>query len=252
MAEKEDHGSDLLELSLQVAAPTVAEPTVTNHAEFDDVRILVQEGLLDEAKRRIRARLAQSPDWVQGRVLLEEIHERELEDLLRRPEITQTRLPTLPPIQSLVDRLESDLGILPSLFPEVPDGSTPEFVVAVLEQTQDFGPSMQQDLGIAFLEMGAFKLAGLLFQRSSVQALKQDPVDHRRWASGRLLELLALIENQEASQAIPELLGLWTLDTLTETERQDCARLLAKAYRRTGDLEHAERWEQLVNRVEAV
>jgi hypothetical protein len=250
MAEKEDHGSDLLELSLQVNASANASSTVASHSEFDDVRILVREGLLDEAKRRIRARLAQSPDWVQGRELLEEIHERELEDLLKRPEISERVKPphredashgSLP---SLISRLEADLGISPRVYAEGGKRAKADFLDSVLRQTKDLNGSVIQDLGIGFLEMGLPDVAAALFRRSA-------EVESGLEIQNRLLELLAWIEQGRHADSIPELLALWTRDPIADSARKDCARLLSRAYRLGENTNESQRWHHVWLQMEA-
>lgn len=257
MQEKEDHGSDLLELSTQVpadqktegshSAPDVA-PDIT-----DDVRILIQEGLLDEAKKRIRQSLVQNPDWIQGRVFLEEIHDRELEDLLKRPELAAlgTQKPETVSVMRIMRELDRDLQLSMDLWTGASSAAQETFSATLLNSLVDTPASVALDLGIACFEMGLLETSLQLFGRARATALSTSEPDPTLANCAQLLSAQTLIECRRENQAIPDLLVLWAKGELSSQEQAVCAYLLGQAFETQGNLVEAHRWLQEAARLDS-
>lgn len=149
--------------------------------KLESARILLNEGLLEEGKKVLRKILIQDPHNVVARKRLEEVHEKELQQIFgdsapRRPTLGATKADTEVTrsfdtdqlIQNLDLDLQLGLGDLrPSLFhsdePAL-TGPLPKWDLKLDEHLSGLSSKDRLDVGIAFLEMGFYKQASAQFQ----------------------------------------------------------------------------------------
>lgn len=206
-----DLGDDLLEFtaSSKLEAPIPREPSedsaIISEDEFakpipasevedqlQSARILLGEGLTDEAKKILRRILITDPHHVLARQTLNGIHELELKQIFgEERKIPSLRKRRSEPVLSDLDAdrimrsLDRDLGL--GMFAETA-GSNPtpgfpmaadpkaleEYSEALERQLRDATGQDRMDLGIAFLEMGVPELAERQF-RVACRILVSDP-----------------------------------------------------------------------------
>lgn len=182
-----DLGDDLLEKTRVVEVPTSAnsDPFESNltPAEIEDrfqsARILLSEGLVDEAKKLFRKILVAQEDHAGAQQGLREIHERELKQIFGgSPEVRNSMMgrgdaPVSAPREKpeeILRKLDEDLGLgvfsseapppyghAMSLFQD--RNAMDRFCRDLDAWTAGTGTRERMDLGIAFLEMGLYDLA---------------------------------------------------------------------------------------------
>jgi tetratricopeptide (TPR) repeat protein len=190
-----DLGEDLLEKTAmlrlpyasrtQITPPEEPEPTLVESPitadqiqdQIQSARILMGEGILEEAKRVLRRILLFATGEIEAKQLLEEIHEIELKQIFGEAEnprrrIRRRREPEAAEVRadSVMRELDRDLRL--GLFAE--DGSDSAAIELSLFEDRRaldiFGDKMDRDfaaspaserldLGIAFMEMGLYSLA---------------------------------------------------------------------------------------------
>ena len=192
-----DLGEDLLETTqaLQGAAPVDESNGATGSSgrraftpeeitdQMASVRILLNEGLLDEAKRILRGIVLSQPSHVSARKKLEEVHALELKHIFGESHrssraIKREPLPTRAESEEVMRVLDRDLNL--GVFGDGDAGESAAMEIRLFgSQTamEEFGvkldrdlracmPRDRMDIGIAFLEMGLFELAGRQFRVS--------------------------------------------------------------------------------------
>ncbi|NDG84340.1 MAG: hypothetical protein EBX52_04785 [Proteobacteria bacterium] len=131
--------------SIQERAPTPDE-------DVDSARILLQEGLLEEAKKLLHKVLIHHPGFVRAVEQLDSVRAEELNLILNRS--ASVRAPKGRPEnpESIIRRLEKDLGVV--LLDEAGelDPSRENWVHGHRDS-----PRQAFDLGVAFFEMGCFR-----------------------------------------------------------------------------------------------
>ncbi len=151
---------------------------------MESVRILLNESLLDEAKRILRQIILAQPSHVAARKKLQEVHELELKSIFgesRRPKRATQRepVPSRAESEDVMRSLDRDLEL--GVFADGDAGEAAAIEVSLFGSRQamnEFAEKLESDLrscgardrmdiGIAFLEMGLFELAARQFRASN-------------------------------------------------------------------------------------
>jgi tetratricopeptide (TPR) repeat protein len=136
----------------KASAPSSVEVTrVSRDGELQSAKILFQEGLLDEAKKKLYQILIAFPNYPSAVELLARIRDGEMKGLLRQtvPTAHGKKLKTEDP-ERIIEKLNSDLGL--DLQMEGFDPARENWV----SQT-DLSSRGHYDLGVAFFEMGCYR-----------------------------------------------------------------------------------------------
>jgi tetratricopeptide (TPR) repeat protein len=124
---------------------------VSSEDELQSAKILFQEGLLEEAKKKLFQILIAAPNYQRAHDLLKQIQSHELKSLLgptpnhQRPKKTKTEDPVL-----IIDQLNADLGLGLDLNGFDPDQEN-WVIQTELSAREHF------DVGVAFFEMGCYR-----------------------------------------------------------------------------------------------
>lgn len=185
-----DLGEDLLDgptrTGVSAPAQTRSPSPPLKIQEIDDqlhsARILIQENLLDEAKKILRQVAIHYPDSRMARHLLTEIHEIELKTLLTEdPSIRKRRRFDEPQMEQVGDpkerikKLDADLKLGMSQDSSNPDSTTLIGDLGGAKSFERFSNSIEEqfaggtvrerlDIAIAFHEMGLKKLTARLLK----------------------------------------------------------------------------------------
>jgi tetratricopeptide (TPR) repeat protein len=119
--------------------------------EVESARILFNEGLIDEAKKRLFRVLTQIPKYEPARKLLAQIDEVELKKLFQH-QPTHRRAPPTEDIDAVLATLDRDLG----LALEHSEDAAPENWHTEVVGGKILSPRELYDLGIAFHQMGFY------------------------------------------------------------------------------------------------
>lgn len=231
-----DLGEDLIEATRVLARAEAAAETEAD--EFQKGEILLNERLLDDAKKVFRKILRQDPSHEGARRRLDEISKIELQDLLggeaskKRLGSFGTQVDETP--EQVLERLEKDLHIsvakaelkpIPDLFKD--QSSLAKYSEHVLNTVTALTPRDRIDVGIAHLEMGLFDVAQAIFE--TVVRYEDYKV------TGMYLLGLSLIYGGKAIEASIRLEPLARDLTLLESQKADFLYLMALAFERLHD-----------------
>lgn len=126
------------------------EPTrLSSFDELESAKILFQEGLFEEAKKKLHQILIVFPNFKIARALLEKIHAQEEKILLQgnpKPSSVKTKKEDA---YQILKKLEFDLGI--ELDLDTPFTKAEQWV-----NDESLDPKEHYDLGVAFFEMECF------------------------------------------------------------------------------------------------
>lgn len=201
--------------------PNQTGPNKTGTDQVEDLlsgaEILVNEGLWEDAKRRVRAVLVVERDNLRAWNLLNRIHEQELKQIFAASEVAtegaairvEAPMP-VPEVDALIARLDRDLGLglEADLLPEFmrDEASRKVYAERVAADTAGLAPTDRVDLGVSFLEMGLPEVASKLFRlarRDALEGTRPDGAFARgaAWlvacaelAAGRGFEAICVIE----------------------------------------------------------
>lgn len=221
-----DLGEDLLE-------PTrVVEPSKSGSSEdeLQSARILMGEGLWDQAKQALHQALRYNPENKTAKMLLEEIQQRELETLLARPSPAATPETSEEDIELILKKLDDDwnLGLLEDVSPRLTlvstDEARRELVAAVERQAVGMTPRDRTDLAVAFLQMDMPEPAvSLLAPLAS------------RMDAGAALYCRALLQAERAFDCAELLESRLRSEDVSGDLRTEMEYLLARARERLGE-----------------
>ncbi len=171
---------DSSELGASAGQSSAQQPEAVWDSEdqFESARILVGEGLLDEAKKVLRKILIRDPGHIPSRQKLDEIHETELRQMFGDSSSSTRRIwnrgpgeedPAETPLSAdeVMLRLEKDLelGVLEGFETGGSlDDQFGAFGIDVDAAMSGASSRDRLDTGIAFLEMGLYGLACRQFQ----------------------------------------------------------------------------------------
>ncbi len=126
--------------------PSLAYPQARPNDECESAKILVNEGLIDEAKKLLFRVLANHPNYAPAKKLLNEIGELELKEIFKLSSHASSRS-AVEDVDQLIQSLDQDLGL--GLKPTQQDNAQSVFI-----PISGLSPQEHLDLAIAYLEMG--------------------------------------------------------------------------------------------------
>jgi tetratricopeptide (TPR) repeat protein len=137
---------------------TLEEPKALPEDEVESARILVREGLVEEAKKTLYKVLAYKPDFRPALEILKQIEAIELKELFRESPLGSSRKknPVMEDIDSLIESLDRDLGLGLNADVASPDANQEIWNAVVDSNSADLDSQARFDLGVAFYEMGCY------------------------------------------------------------------------------------------------
>ncbi|MGK5087784.1 hypothetical protein WDW86_09515 [Bdellovibrionota bacterium FG-2] len=269
-----DLGEDLLDDSpivlpevLEVSAPLTAPPE-TSDDEFESARILLSEGLVEDAKKILRKLLRSDTEkkgnTVAVREMLDRIQKTELDELIRGNGQLRARFRSLGPLEkgalsevdseALMRKLDQDFGL--GLFPDrtSEQSSHPLALFGSQEAMDQFATKLEGDLkdasvqdrldvGIAFLEMGLYILAGRQFEA----AIR---IGHPPSMPALALLSYAWLLAERPFEAIGVLQPHLGKTELTQEEKLEFFYLMGRAHESLHKLESAFFWYQKIQEMD--
>jgi tetratricopeptide (TPR) repeat protein len=202
---------------------------------LENARILMNEGLLDDAKRILHRIIVIEPRNLQAKRLLEDIHDLELKEIfldapkrrgvfrnsLLRSDSFETKLDTL----EIIKKLDADLEL--NFLVEA--SKKPIYVV-----DEDLTPNDHIDIGIGFFEIGLMDSAIRHFQKALSES--EDP-----YVPACLLAQTYIHEGKgfDATQILEPLLSQ---EDLTIEDKIEVYYLLGRSYALMNDYTRASQW----------
>ncbi len=250
----------------QVSAEENAEEKTED--ELESARILISEGLVDDAKKILRKLLrtasGKKGNTVAVRQMLERIQKTEIDELIRGSGQLRARFRSLGPLkkevfsevdsETLMKKLDQDFNL--GLYPDrASDQSAHPFALFGSQEAMDqFSSKIEGDLktsstrdhldvGIAFLEMGLFVLAARQFETAVKMA---DPPSMPALALLSYAWLLA----ERPFEAIGVLQPHLGKDELTENEKLEFFYLMGRAHEALQKMEVAFLWYQKIQEMD--
>lgn len=193
-----DLGEDLLEAARQPKTPppkpdTYSEIEVKDSADaVHSAEILMQEGLIDDAKKLMRGVLREDPHHVPAKKLLQQIQDQEIKLLLRATDhdSKKKRKPEESlSLHAMLTNLERNLGV------SFQEGQADKIL---FESEVQLGSKDRLDIGIALSEMG--QLDSAIDQFRKVAQTYTD--DRNLYVAANVLLISALIEMGSGYEAI--------------------------------------------------
>ncbi|NDD92136.1 hypothetical protein EBZ37_08635 [bacterium] len=178
-----DLGDDLLESTRTSVSDTQQSLTVpvrnvhpeqASNEELESARILMSEGLWDEAKEALHRSLRHHSENRLARKLLEEVHARELQELLDRPHRAEPSGIVEEDVAGVLKKLEEDwhlgldVGESSRLSLVASQEAHQELARCVSEQALTMSAREKADLAIGFLQMELPEIALSLLQSGSL------------------------------------------------------------------------------------
>lgn len=217
-------------------------------------KILMGEGLLEDAKKTLRRVLRLDPPNLSARDRLEEIQRIEIKRLLGQEESAtgggflrakkKKVEPALEDGESVAAALERDLGIVPTaeelFFAEESDREA--FFKNLEGLCAGATPQDRIDLGIGFLEMEFYDVAVRMFRAAAVA----EPGERR----ARALLATAWVAKGNGFEAISELETLIADQSAPSEERIDYGYLAGRAQELLQNFDMAVRWYRAVMQIE--
>jgi tetratricopeptide (TPR) repeat protein len=264
-------GDDLLEKTAAIVRPTHAgnaggeEDEATNVRlpapapeaipdQLESARILVNEGIVEEAKRVLRRILLAAPNHIEAKRMLDEIHETELKQIFgetggarRRPGRREPESSIEASADLVLRDLDRDLklGLGLSLFED--RAAMEAFGERMDREFASSSASDRVDMGIAFLEMDLHDLAARHFSAAVQRLEAEEASDDEDCEPERLLSATGLLAYSlvlggkafEATIAMQQLLG----DAQIQRESKlDLIYLMGRAYEAMEKPEAADAW----------
>lgn len=236
----------------------IAPEQIADHLQ--SARILMGEGILEDAKRILRRVLLADPSRLEARKMLEGIHEIELKQIFGESETPRRRL-RLPQTEvevsaeTVMRGLDRDLKL--GIFGDNGgEGLEPQLSLfkdrAAMEEfgrhmDRDFAahPAPERiDLGIAFLEMGLASLAVRHFQAAinQLRLVHQDASASDPLIAAAGLLAYALILDARAFEATIQLQPLLNDVDIDRPRKLDLIYLMGRAFEAMGKGEDACQW----------
>ncbi len=203
---------------------------------FQSAKILVQEGILEDAKRILRQILRFDSNQVNAKKLLEELGQQELKAMLGDSSTKNREGLSLEELDSeqVMRFLDADLGL--GIF------SDPEFTENLDQELATLTPKDRIDIGIAFLEMGLYDLAARQFLVAKREA-------HQFLVASSLLAYSLIMAGRayEATHHLEPILGD---SEFPATEKIDLIYLMGRAYEQLRRPDLAFQWYEQVFQVD--
>jgi tetratricopeptide (TPR) repeat protein len=226
------------------------------------VKILIGEGFLEDAKRILRKIILSDEGNIPARKKLEEIHEKELEQIFTD---TENRRPSrfddeeedpLPKVDSefLMRAMDRDLGL--GVFEDGQAGepmalekrlfggqdAVEKFAKTLETVLGPLGPRDRMDLGVAFFEMELFDLAARQFEAASHEPELED--------SATAMLAQALILGDRAFEALLVLEPMIGITTVPREQKLEYMYLMGRANERLRKFDAALNWFRLVHEID--
>lgn len=136
----------------------LSETKVISEEDVENARILVREGLVEEAKKVLYRVLGYKPGLRAAQELLKQIEAIELKDLFRDHPSPSARKPSsaIEDIDRLIETLDRDLGLGLNEVGPTTDAQKEIWNAAVNGATGELDAKARFDLGVAFFEMGCY------------------------------------------------------------------------------------------------
>ncbi len=216
-------------------------PKASAKDDVESAKILVQEGLLDEAKRLLHRVLITHPSYSRASKLLKEIQKTELDQILNRSRGYGSERKKLEHPDRVLKKLEADLGIS---LEGAADGLDPKKENWIHGVSLDFRERF--DLAIAFYEMGCYRDA----DREAAEALRQYRVENssldETGVSIVALRAETLIRLEEAFEAKLFLMSILNEPEISHELKLPLYYLAARSEEMTGGYAEAKAWLQKV------
>ena len=131
--------------------PSLDATRVTRESELQSAKILFQEGLLDEAKKKLYQILIAAPNYTPAHDLLKLIQDGEVKGLLSQSVPNQrAKKIKVEDTDGIIQKLNADLGL--GLDVRDFDPERENWITGV-----DLSSREHYDLGVAFFEMGCYR-----------------------------------------------------------------------------------------------
>ncbi len=236
-----DLGEDLLE---PTRVTGVGSPLLPSVGDFESARILLNEGLTEEAKKILRNLLIVKPKDVGARELLHEIQEAELKQIFGESRDRKPRGGTGSEqevdAEELIRNLDRDLelgdslGERMSLFQEGREMA--KFAEKLDQDLAGISSRDRIDIGIAFLEMGLYGIAAKQFKAASTVSL----LAYALILDGKSFEaILNLQPELRDAEAAPE-----------SSAKVELVYLMGRAYEALGQSDLASQWYKRTHEIE--
>jgi tetratricopeptide (TPR) repeat protein len=134
----------------------VGVPKAQPEDEVESARILIREGLVEEAKKLLFRILAHQPSFQSAQELLKKIKELELKALFDEgpASLDRRKRPPIEDIEELIASLDRDLGL--NLNGDQNSETQGEIWNTVKHSHEELNAQTYFDLGVAFSEMGCY------------------------------------------------------------------------------------------------
>lgn len=267
-----DLGDDLLEKTSVISQkdPEVEPETISSGSTEDllqSAKILVNEGLLEDAKRVLRRIIVSDSENEIARQELNRIHEIELKQIFGEEERRPLRGKQLPPLQefdseSVMRKLDQDLnlGVFSNAIHSVSLEQLslfqdPDFFQGFYQQLEkDLQGSLAQDwidLGIAFLEMDLFTIAARLFLGACRRIDVSDSNSREMELSATCLLALSLILSERPYEAISKIQPFLGDADLKQEQRVELFYLMGRTYESMSKIEPAYQFYRQVQELDS-
>jgi tetratricopeptide (TPR) repeat protein len=235
-----DLGDDLLEEKADSGGTVAVAPASDDlEGQLQSASILMGEGMLEDAKKILRKILIADSHYVAARAKLDEIHQNELRQIFADEPMARFNkknfLADLIDTRAVVRSLDHDLKLGIFSHEDRSDISAiDEFARKLDVELADVSTCDRIDIGIAFLEMGLFRLANRQFRVATLD------VECSRKASALLA--YGLILEGRAFDAILCIEPLLLEADITNDEKIEFAYLMGRANEDLHKVAEALRW----------
>ncbi|MCM2276749.1 MAG: hypothetical protein NDJ89_01575 [Oligoflexia bacterium] len=246
-------------------APAPAPPPASGVGELDDqfhsARILLNEGLSEEAKKVLRHIVIADPNYAPARKLLAEIHELELKQIFgedrRRPGLGREAVESPffgADADEVLRQLDRDLSL--GILSGKPEGSTSvapfalepespemrEYIERLEGELVDLSGRDRMDLGIGFLEMGLHELAIRQFRGATAVYLRDSSSPGLELLAATALLAHACIQAGKAFEATLILQGVLRDAEVPIERKVEFFYQMGRAYEAMGKQDLAATW----------
>jgi tetratricopeptide (TPR) repeat protein len=243
-----DLGDDLIGASIIAPRESESKDKLSGHTtddQFQNAKILANEGFIEDAKKLLRKILISDPKHGPARLRLQQILDREMNDLLadrdtavKRPQLFErkgkgARSPQITGDEVLRE-LEQDLGLS--------EAKRESPAVTVQADVKGTSESDRIDLGIAFIEMGLYEQAVSHLQAALELIERSDTPDLLQKISATALLARAFLMSQRPYDAIHLLHAIARDAEIAPQDKVEFFYLMGIAYEQTGDRKAALPW----------
>jgi tetratricopeptide (TPR) repeat protein len=245
-ATRVDLGDDLIESSVIMPDPQEGISGNTIEDQFENAKILANEGFIEDAKKVLRKILIQDPKHAPARQQLQQILDRELKDLLsdreaplKRPRLFERKGKQARAAQvsseDVLRELEEELGL-----DEARDEKGEP--VTVRADVEGASESDRIDLGIAFIEMGLHEEAIQHLKAALEMIESQLEPNMVQKTSATALLARAYLSGQKPFEAIHLLHAILRDAEVPPADKIEFFYLMGISFEQTGDRKGALPW----------